>query len=154
MTVIVGLFETQPQAEAALIRLRDAGFRDDQVALIANAQAPAAAEETAAPAETRRPTSETDEAITNAALGAAIGVILGGGLFRPLGIVIGGLAGTGIVAALTARGVPAQEAQEYEAQLSAGRYLVAVESESAEHGPAEVRALLQEEGVDRVIVEP
>src|SRR5688572_13643091 len=109
MATIVGIFDTQPQAETALIRLREAGFRDDSLALVANAPpgtgadevAPADAalaetaptEDAADAADTTRPIETSGEraedVTTGAALGAAIGVIAGGGLLGPAGALLG-----------------------------------------------------------------
>jgi hypothetical protein len=96
---------------------------------------------------------EAESSINSAALGAAVGVFLGGGLMGPLGLALGAVAGTGagLAAALIGRGLSKDEAQRYESDVMAGRYLVAVETER--HSADEVRALLHESGVQQVQVQ-
>ena len=68
----------------------------------------------------------------------------------PLGIALGAVVGgAGAGRALVGRGLSQNEAQEYEADVMAGRYLVAVETER--HSADEVRALLKV-GVQQVQV--
>jgi hypothetical protein len=81
------------------------------------------------------------------------GRLVGGGLMGPLGLALGAGAGTGVAlaAVLAGRGLSRDEAQRSEADVLAGRYLVAVETDRR---PAdEVRALLEESGVGPVRVE-
>ena len=95
---------------------------------------------------------DADNALNSAALGAAVGVFVGGGLMGPLGIALGAVAGTGVglAATLMGRGLSRDEAESYEADVLAGRYLVAVES--GERTPEDVRALMEESGVAQVKV--
>ena len=176
MALIVGRFEKQDQAEQALLRLRDAGIEQEEAVLIANnrtipdaAEARAAAAEAeqrvsaeGAPADPAGPedtavvtTSEedTDRAVNSAALGGALGLFIGGGLMGPLGLALGVVAGTGVAlaAVLAGRGLSKEEAQQYEADVLAGRYLVAVETDR--RPPEEVRALLEASGVEQVRIE-
>jgi hypothetical protein len=105
------------------------------------------------PAMANTSEKEAESAVNSAALGAAVGVFVGGGAMGPLGIALGAVAGTGVglAAALVSRGLSQNEAQEYEADVMAGRYLVAVETER--HSADEVRALLKESGVQQVQVQ-
>lgn len=216
MQVVIGVFDTQDQAERAFVRLREAGYTDDQLALIANGPAgdaaaagparvaggtvvpspdPAvvgptddAAERRTAVAptlsgtvpvpgtpgltstpgsldaeDTSRPDDATatvrtadtaqaaDNAVENAALGTAVGMIAGGGLLGPGGVILGGLVGAlaagGISSLWTRYRVGDAEARHYEDLLLQGRYLVAVEVAGE---TASVRALLEETGAERV----
>jgi hypothetical protein len=107
-------------------------------------------EEPAAAASSEK---EAEDAVNKAALGAAVGLFVGGGLMGPLGIALGSIVGTGmgLAAALVSRGLPSDEAERREADLLAGRYLVAVETDRK---PAEeVQAMLEESGVAQVKVE-
>jgi hypothetical protein len=143
---------------------QDGATPDGQPATAAGA--PAETEATGAPAEeaavdlpeenpavTHSSEKEAEDTVNKAAFGAAVGLFIGGGLMGPLGIALGSLAGTGVglAAALVGRGLPSDEAQRHEADLLAGRYLVAVETDSR---PAEeVQGLLEESGVAQVKVE-
>jgi hypothetical protein len=95
---------------------------------------------------------EADNAVNTAALGAAVGVFVGGGLMGPLGIALGAVAGTGVglAATLVGRGLSPDEAGGYEADVLAGRYLVAVEAGGRR--PEDVQALMEEAGVAQVKV--
>jgi hypothetical protein len=182
MAVIVGRFDTQAQAEQALLRLYDAGIEPEEATLVANtrttpgateARTPDATEARAAAAEAearvsaaRAPAAgeaagpagaedaaganttekETESAVNTASLGAAVGLFVGGAAMGPLGLALGAVAGTGVAlaAVLAGRGLSQDEAQRYEADVLAGRYLVAVETDR--RTPEEVRALLEESG--------
>lgn len=96
---------------------------------------------------------ESEGTVNSAALGAAVGLFVGGGIFGPLGLALGAVAGTGmgLASALAARGLSSNEAQRSETDVLAGRYLVAVETDRQ---PAEeIRARLQDAGVDQVQVQ-
>ena len=95
---------------------------------------------------------DTNSAVNSAALGAAAGVFVGGGMMGPLGIALGAVVGTGVglAATLAGRGLSRDEAEGYEADVLAGRYLVAVEA--GERRPEDVQALMEEAGVAQVRV--
>jgi hypothetical protein len=214
--VVIGVFDTQDQAEQAYLRLREAGYMDDQLALIANGppgdsgaasaaqMAPGTVVEAPDPTQTvahddgtvrrtavaptlagavpvpgspgltstpasldaddaNRPVDDggtlrmastaeaADNAVENAALGTAVGMIAGGGLMGPGGVIVGGIVGAlaaGGISSLWARyRVGDTEAQHYEAQLAEGRYLVAVE---VSQDAARARALLDTAGAAHV----
>ena len=96
---------------------------------------------------------EAENSVNSAALGAAVGTFVGGGLMGPLGLALGAVAGTGVglAATLVGRGLSRDEAERYESDVLAGRYLVAVES--GDRKPEDVRALMEESGVAQVKVE-
>jgi hypothetical protein len=219
MQVVVGVFDTQSQAEGALVRLREMGYSDSQIALVANirpgdqpatqpaaqevvtgservaaeatgevrpdgdntrtvlpsastgsaaagaaidadsalASRPAAgtaeAEDTATADPPQLPTTshETERAVDDAAVGAAIGVIAGGAVGGPLGLVIGGIAGGGIGAWLASLRPSSGKMPTYADELGLGRYLLAVEVD----GPtAEAHNVLRDAGAARVEIEP
>jgi hypothetical protein len=105
------------------------------------------------PAMANTSEKEAESAVNSAALGSAIGVFVGGGAMGPLGIALGAVVGggAGLAASLVARGLSQSEAEQYEADVLAGRYLVAVETER--HSADEVRALLKDSGVQQVQVQ-
>jgi hypothetical protein len=169
MAVIVGSFLTQDEAEQAYVQLRNAGYADENLALISNVTNTVRGSESTAvdaadvmsiderESEATGPSLLTPEAtgqseekrVDAAALGAAIGLMAGGGLFGPIGAIVGTAAGGGIGAALASRGMHQEEAAAYAAHLREGRYLVAVETDAPD---VEVRAIMDEAGAGKVRV--
>ena len=136
MALIVGTFETQGEAEAALAQLLAAGFAEQDIALVDNqAQADVPGAQ-----DPRR-----DEGGVPVALFAtAVGVIIGGGLFGPIGAVIGGLTTGGLLGATMERhGITRDELERYESRLRKGRYSLAVSTVLRED---EARRLLRAAG--------
>lgn len=139
----VGVFETRAAAERAVADLRAAGYRDDQISIIAR--------------DERGNTVHTDATgHNNAADGAALGVATGAGvaalgsLAVSFGVipVIGpilaagpiaaavlsgatGAAVGGIAGALIGSGIPEEDARFYEEEVKAGRYVVSVHGDRA-----------------------
>ena len=142
MPVVVGSFQTADAADAAVARLNEAGFSDGDLSLISR---PGEAVDPP-PDETQR----NNNAIDAAAVGAAVGAVLGGALLGPVGAVLGGAAaGGGLAAALNSRGVDRAEADEYERRVQAGQYVLAVE---AGDRVAVADAILTEAGAERVVI--
>jgi hypothetical protein len=150
MAVIVGVFRNQVLAEDALLRLKNAGVPDDDVALVSHAPTVSPVEVPAESAEPDESITCADDVTTAAALGTAVGVIAGGGLMGPLGAVMGGVAGGGIGGLLSARGLPEREAQEAETRFHDGRVLVAVETDSRS---TDVQVILDEAGAEQIEVD-
>jgi len=135
----VGVFQTREAAERAVSDLKRSGYRDDQIGVVAK--------------DASGKTIKTDgKGETNAAEGAAIGAAAGAGalalgsLAVSFGIipVIGpilavgplaaalisaasGAAVAGIAGALIGWGIPEEDAQYYEGEVKAGRFLVTVD---------------------------
>ncbi|VTS00641.1 Uncharacterized protein OS=Singulisphaera acidiphila (strain ATCC BAA-1392 / DSM 18658 / VKM B-2454 / MOB10) GN=Sinac_4599 PE=4 SV=1 [Gemmata massiliana] len=137
----VGVFSTRDAAERAIDDLKSAGYRDDQIGLVAK--------------DSSGKTVRTDGSgarDTNAAEGAAIGAAAAGGamalgsLAVSFGVipVIGpvlavgplaaalisagaGAAAGGVAGALIGWGIPEEDARYYEGEVQAGKYLVTVE---------------------------
>ena len=137
MDATVGVFETRAAAERAVADLRAAGYRDDQISLIAR--------------DTRGNTVRTDGAGDNAAEGAAVGAAAGAGalalgsLAVSFGVIpvigpilavgpiaaalisaAGGAAAGSVAGALIGWGIPDEDARYYEDEVKAGRYVVTV----------------------------
>jgi hypothetical protein len=113
MAVLVGTFQTAEEADAAVARLREAGFADTDLSLISR------------PGDAVDPPPDPEQRGHRAAVGA----VVGGALLGPVGAVLGGVAGGGgLAAALNARGVEQADAAEYERRLQAGAYVLAVEA--------------------------
>lgn len=155
-TTAVGVFPNHAAAQRAIKRLREAGFRDDQIGLVA--QDPENRYRDAESAE-----AEGSKAGTGAAAGAATGA--GVGVLWGLGIVAGaipaigpaiaggvlasvlastaaGAAAGGLIGGLIGLGIPEEEAHYYEQQFQSGRTLVTVKN--AERF-AEARQIMHEE---------
>jgi hypothetical protein len=142
MAVLVGTFDTAGAADAAVARLREAGFADADLSLISR------------PGEAVDPPPDPEQrghrAVDAAAIGAAVGAVVGGALLGPVGAVLGGVAaGGGLATALHARGVEEADAAEYERRLQAGAYVLAVE---AGDRVAAADAALAAAGAERITV--
>ena len=134
----VGVFETRAAADRAVSDLRAAGYRDDQIGVVAK--------------DDRGKTVRTDGAGDNAAEGAAIGAATGAGALAlgSLAVTFGvipvvgpllavgplaaalisagaGAAAGGIAGALIGWGIPEEDARYYEGAVNAGRYVVTVD---------------------------
>ncbi len=135
---VVAVFPTRERAEQAVAELVRAGFRTDQVGLVAK--------------DAGGKTVRTDAAGgTNAAEGAAIGAAAGAGIGGLVGLGVltgvipvlgpvmalgtlgtilanaaGGAALAGLAGALVGWGIPEEDAKYYEGEVQAGRYLVTV----------------------------
>ncbi len=155
-TTAVGVFPNHAAAQRALNRLREAGFREDQIGLVA--QHPENRYRHSGNAE-----AEDSKAGTGAAAGAATGA--GVGVLWGLGIVAGAIPAIGpaiaggvlasvlastaagavagsLIGALIGLGIPEEEAQYYDQQFQSGQTLVTVK---AGDRFAEARQIMHEE---------
>ena len=140
-TTLVGVFDDARRAQEAVAVLRKAGFREDQIGVVAR--------------DDQHPEDATDlvkgdaiaeGAMAGAAAGASLGtlwgfgvaagfipaigpVIAGGTLAAILASAATGAATAGIVGALVGLGIPTEEAEYYEKEFRAGRTLVTVRTE-------------------------
>ena len=130
---VVGVFENRRDAESAVDALYAARFRDEEIGIVAHAEA-----------ATTRVGTEPDAggavggAATGGALGAVLGaaaalaipgvgpILAGGVLASALGGAAIGAAAGGILGALTDMGVPEDEARWYDTEFRSGRTLVTV----------------------------
>jgi uncharacterized membrane protein len=142
MPVVVGTFDTQTQAEAAVAGLKDMGFTDADLSVVSRAADP--------PDPPKDDEQRANDTVDASVAGAALGAVLGGFLLGPIGAVIGGTAaGGGVAAVLSSHGASDDEAREYEARLREGRYLVVVKTEDSTAG---ARAALDQFGAERIAV--
>jgi hypothetical protein len=155
-STVIGVFTDPDKARAAVNDLRNAGFRDDQIGLIARSPDAGA---TALHASTHQQFKERtghssdptqshweEGAAVGAAAGAATGVGLGlavaAGIIAGLGPILAGgtlaailaSAGTGaavgsVLGALVGLGVPEVEASYYDTEFQSGRTLVTVRAD-------------------------
>jgi len=147
---VVGVFHDRDQARQAVSQLRRAGFRDDQIGVLARDASDREKGDDAGGSHAE------EGAIAGLAGGAGLGalwglgiaagilpaigpVIAGGTLAAILASAAAGAAAAGIAGALIGAGIPEEEAKEYEREFNAGRTLVTVKANGRE---AEARAIL------------
>lgn len=140
-STVVGVFADQRHAQQAARDLKAAGFRDDQIGIVAPAQ-----HDGAAKAGEEHGSHVVSGAVTGVAAGAgigalwclgivtlglpAIGPVIAGGIFSAmLASAAGGAAIAGIVGALIGLGIPEEEAHYYEGEVKSGRTLVTVKAD-------------------------
>src|SRR5437588_423135 len=82
---VVGIFPTRAQAESALIELRAAGFKDDQLGLLSRNEAGQVADETG---ETYAEEGAATGAVVGAGAGALVGWGVVAGMITPIGPVL------------------------------------------------------------------
>jgi uncharacterized protein (TIGR02271 family) len=153
---VVGVFQDRPSAEQAVADLRRAGFREDQIGFMARD----GSGQTTTQGKEARGTNAGEGALAGALAGAGIGGLVGLGVVAgvipvigpaiaagTLGTILlnaaGGAAIAGLTGALIGMGIPEEEAQYYEGELKAGRFLVTVHADSRDQ---EARAILQRHG--------
>jgi hypothetical protein len=141
-TTIVGVFENTHDAQQAVQELRQVGFRDDQIGVMARDP-----ERLAADVESEGGTHAGEGALAGVATGAGLGALWGfaivAGFLPAIGPAIaGGLLGTvissalagaaaaGLAGALIGLGVPEEEAAYYEGEFKSGRTIVTVKADT------------------------
>lgn len=155
---VVAAFHTPGDAQAAIRRLKEAGFTDEQIGVVSQGDG---GEVTHGEDGARALDDSASEASGGAAVGAATGLGVGalwglgivGGMLPAIGPVIAGgalaaiaasAAGTaavgGVIGALVGMGVSDEEAEYYQHQFESGRTLVTVRTGHERHD--EVRGLL------------
>jgi hypothetical protein len=151
--VVVGVFDSNGQAQAALRELRDSGFTEEQIGLAARDETRV---EEGGTKESKAPEGAGAGLAAGAGVGAlwglgvvagmipAIGPVIAGGVLASVlasaagGAVVGGVAG-----ALIGLGIPESEAKRYEEEFKAGRTIVTVRDQ-VRH--AEASAILERHG--------
>jgi uncharacterized protein (TIGR02271 family) len=150
-TTIVGVFEDQAHAQAAVAELRRVGFREDQIGVISHDRT------TTGKTTGDKGTHMAEGAAAGVAAGAGIGalwalgiaagmlpaigpVIAGGLLASVLASAAGGAAAAGLIGALIGLGIPEEEARYYEGEFKSGRTLVTIKADGRyDEGLAVVR---------------
>ncbi|HVK17002.1 MAG TPA: DUF2382 domain-containing protein, partial [Fimbriiglobus sp.] len=136
----VGVFETRAGAEQAMAELRKAGFDKDQISMVAR-NADGKTVRTDGDEETYADEGAVAGAVAGAGVGALVGLGVLSGVIPVIGPVLavgalgtvllnaaGGAAIAGIAGALVGWGIPEEEADFYEGEVKAGRFLVTVEA--------------------------
>jgi hypothetical protein len=156
----VGVFATRAAADQAIAELKRAGYRDDQIGLVAKDSSGRTVKRDGSGAEeTNAGEGAAIGAVAGAAGGAAVGAGILAGVIPVIGPVLaigtlgtillnaaGGAAIAGIAGALIGWGIPEDDAKYYEGQVQAGRYLVTVE---CNHGDDARSLLTRHGGYDR-----
>ena len=140
-STVVGVFENREQAQKAVNELRRAGFREDEIGVVAQDEQGTPGGKTAEDRGSHTGTGAATGAIAGAGVGAlwalgivtiglpAVGPVIAGGI---LASVLASAAGTavagGIVGALVGLGIPEEQAQTYESEFRAGRTIVTVQT--------------------------
>jgi len=135
---VVAVFHDRPGAERAIADLRKAGFRDDEIGLVARN------EKGEVVTEGRSGETFAEEgAVAGAVAGAGVGGLIGLGIIAgvipaigpaimagTLGTILsnaaGGAALAGLTGALVGWGIPEEDAAYYESEVKSGRFLVTV----------------------------
>ena len=144
-TSAFGIFKTRTNAENCVTTLIAAGFRNQDISILA----PDAntTNELATEKNTKAPEGATTGATTGGVIGASLGLLAGIGAiaipgvgpFIAAGPIMGALAGLGVgaaagglVGALVGMGIPEYEAKRYEGYVRDGGILVSVHGDDTE----------------------
>lgn len=141
LNTIVGVFADRTQAHQALQELRRAGFRDDQLGLMASGESDYGTKATD-PSDTYAAEAGAAGMAAGAGVGALWGLgiaagvlpaigpaIAGGTLAAILSSAAAGAATAGLAGTLIGLGIPKEEAEYYESELRAGRIILTVQPE-------------------------
>ena len=144
-TAAFGIFPSHTAAEAAVDRLRAAGFSHDDVSvLMADKQS---SKEFAAEKNTKAPEGATAGVLGGGTLGGTLGLLAGIGALAIPGVgpliaagpIMGALAGLGIggavgglIGALVGMGIPEYEAKRYEGRVKDGGILISVHCDTSD----------------------
>jgi hypothetical protein len=154
---VVGVFSDRTQAQQAMEELRRAGFRNDQLGLMASGESDYG---TGASDDDGSETYAAEGGATGLAAGAGVGAlwglgiaagvlpaigpaIAGGTLAAMLSSAVAGAAAAGLTGTLVGLGIPKEEAEYYEGELRSGRIIVTVRPEGRN---AEALAILRRFG--------
>jgi len=144
-TAAFGIFRTRTRAETCIDELLAAGYRNDDISVLAPDQD--TTRELATEKNTKAPEGATTGATTGGAVGGTLGLLAGLGAlaipgvgpFIAAGPIMGALAGLGVGAAagglagaLIGMGMPEYEAKRYEGQVKNGGILVSVHCDNSD----------------------
>src|SRR5712671_1184080 len=144
-TAVFGIFPSRTRAEQAVDALLAAGYRSDDVSVLAPDQK--ATHEMATEKNTKAPEGTTTGATAGGAVGGTLGLLAGIGAlaipglgpFIAAGPIMGALAGVGagaaaggLIGALVGMGIPEYEAKRYEGRVKEGGILLSVHCDNSE----------------------
>jgi hypothetical protein len=144
-TAAFGIYASRAQAEQGVDALVSAGFRSDDISVLAPDQQ--ATHEMATEKNTKAPEGTTTGVTTGGAIGGTLGLLAGIGAlaipglgpFIAAGPIMGALAGLGVggavgglVGALVGMGIPEYEAKRYEGRIKDGGVLLSVHCDDSD----------------------
>lgn len=144
-TAVFGIFRSRSQAEQAVDALLAAGYRSDDVSVLAPDVK--ATHEMATEKNTKAPEGTTTGATAGGAIGGTLGLLAGIGAlaipglgpFIAAGPIMGALAGVGagaaaggLIGALVGMGIPEYEAKRYEGRVKDGGILLSVHCDDSD----------------------
>ena len=144
-TAVFGLFSSLDRAERGVDALMAAGFRSDDVSVLAPDQK--TTKDFATEKNTKAPEGTTTGAAAGGAVGGTLGLLAGIGAlaipglgpFIAAGPIMGALAGLGagaatggLIGALVGMGMPEYEAKRYEGRVKDGGVLVSVHCDDSD----------------------
>jgi len=161
-TAAFGIFKSRSQAEACVDNLMAAGFRSDDISLLAPDQA--VTHQLATEKNTKAPEAATTGAATGGAVGGTLGLLAGIGALAIPGVgpliaagpIMGALAGLGagaaaggIIGALVGMGIPEYEAKRYEGRVKDGGILLSVHCDNSDW-TSRAKDILERSGAEDV----
>ena len=155
-TTVIGVFENRTQVDHAIDSLRRAGFRDNQIGVVARNEDGEVTTTHPASGGTYAEEGAVAGALAGAGIGGLVGLGVVAGVIPVIGPAIaagtlgtillnaaGGAAIASVAGALIGMGIPEEDAEYYENELKGGRYLVTVDDANRQ---PEVWAIMQREG--------
>ena len=161
-TAVFGIFSSRSAAESAVDTLISAGFRSDDISVLAPDQK--TTHQLATEKNTKAPEGTTTGATAGGAVGGTLGLLAGIGAlaipglgpFIAAGPIMGALAGLGVgaatggfIGALVGMGIPEYEAKRYEGRVKDGGILVSVHCDSSDW-VSKAKDLLKTVGADDI----
>jgi len=161
-TAAFGIFKSRMQAENCVDALLAAGYRNDDISLLAPDQD--ATRELATEKNTKAPEGATTGATAGGAVGGTLGLLAGIGALAIPGVgpliaagpIMGALAGLGVgaaagglIGALVGMGIPEYEAKRYEGRVKDGGILLSVHCDNSEW-TSRAKEILERNGAEDV----
>jgi len=140
LSTVIGTFASRDQAEKAVRALRDKGFTEDEISVIAKGGGKGGDFETAAD-DMGGMAGASDGTAWGGALGGIAGLLAGVGALAipgigpivaagPLAATLSGAVTGGVAGGLLDLGVPEDRGQYYEQEVQKGRFLAVIDTES------------------------
>lgn len=133
MSTVIGVFSSEQQAEKAVGAMRDGGFGDDEISLVAKGQEEGADESGMGSLSSGTTTGGTIGGIAGLLAGIGALAIPGIGPIVALGPIAATLSGAvagGITGGLIDLGIPPQRGEYYEGKVREGKILSVIETDN------------------------